>query len=176
MEELRGLDVARPRGRARLLQLMERLARGATSAEQVAEVGRVGWVKVAHQQHLLTSPNLAPSTARVLALLAGEGSRRSGVLERAQPCSTHCQASVPVPPLLPAERCVQLSPGPAAGEGDAAALQKMVPVICILMPTALVDSARRDSPHPVGGAARRSEPHCLLAPARGTSRCAETPR
>ncbi len=80
MEELRGLSVARPRGRARLLQLMERLARDATSAEQVAEIGVVGWDKAAGRQHLLTTPDLAPSTARVLALLAGERARHSGGL------------------------------------------------------------------------------------------------
>jgi hypothetical protein len=78
MEELCGLSDGRPRGRARLLQLMERLARDATSAEQVVDIGRVGWAKVAGQQHLLTTPDLAPSTARVLALLAGECARRSG--------------------------------------------------------------------------------------------------
>jgi hypothetical protein len=72
MEELRRLDVTRPRGRARLLQLMEQLARGATSAKQVADVGAVGWAKMDGQQHLLTTPDLAPSTARVLTLLAGE--------------------------------------------------------------------------------------------------------
>jgi hypothetical protein len=43
--------------------------------------------------------------------------------------------------LPPAERCVQLSPGPAAGESEAEALQWIVQLTSVMVPSSVDDGA-----------------------------------